>query len=505
MASFGTALPTSGTDENTIRAGLIRHIMLSGCDNVLVHAKGVQIQGAWITDVLDLQGCESPLDLALMHCHICEQPNLLGARLGSVMLPGCAVPGLDAHRLKVKRGLLLNKGFKASGAVDLSSVIIGGALECSGGRFDGALNCDAMTVGADVFLIDGFAARGLVNLRGAQISGNLQCSGAKFQGDLDYEGMTVGGGMFWQDAPKPLDVFDLTDAYVGALRDDVGSWKECIPVLNGFRYDRIISEMTVRERLDWLAEKFEMPIVAAVQIDGEPLPWLSKQGDEKFDPQPYSQLAATLRAQGNASGAARVLVAREERLRRMGYLRAQAGLGPKDAAAVWTSLLAMIKRPFDWAFGLVFGYGHQPARALVLVTAIWAFCFALYGAAYDARQMAPNSDVVLTSEEWGEALKGCENVKMDGCEMPLHLWVGKGDLKPMPTSVDYETFSRGLYALDLFVPLDALGQENAWAPSKDRGALGWWAYYLRWAVQMSGWVITAVAAAALTGVIGRKE
>jgi len=81
----------------------------------------------------------------------------------------------------------------------------------------------------------------------------------------------------------------------------------------------------------------------------------------------------------------------------------------------------------------------------------------------------------------------------------LHLWNASN------TATDYETFNRGLYALDLFVPLDALGQENAWALSKDRGNLGWWAYYLRWLVQMAGWVITAVAAAALTGVIGRKE
>lgn len=32
------------------------------------------------------------------------------------------------------------------------------------------------------------------------------------------------------------------------------------------------------------------------------------------------------------------------------------------------------------------------------------------------------------------------------------------------------------------MPLDALGQENAWAPSKDRGNLGWVAYYMRWLV-----------------------
>lgn len=90
-------------------------------------------------------------------------------------------------------------------------------------------------------------------------------------------------------------------------------------------------------------------------------------------------------------------------------------------------------------------------------------------------------------------------VKEVGCEMPLHLW------NTTDTATDYETFNRGLYALDLFVPLDALGQENAWAPSKDRGALGWWAYYARWLVQMSGWIITVVGAAALTGGIGCKE
>lgn len=569
--------PTAGTEQNTIRATLIRHILLGGCDDVPVHAKGVQIQGAWITGVLDLEACDSPLDLYLAGCTICEQPVLRDARLGSVMLPGCKVPGLNAHRLQVVRAVLLNQGFKSKGTVDLSSARIGGTLACDGSTFDGAggvalrcdamtvgadvslrdgftatgqvnlmraqitgqldctggtfdgaggvaLNCDAMMVGADVFLRDGFAATGLVNLMGAQITGNLQCSEATFKGVLDCEGMVVGGGMYWHDVTTPPLAIDLTDADVGALRDDDASWRECLPVLNGFRYDRIISEVSVTERLAWLGRKYETPIKAAVQMDGAPLPWLSKVGDQKFDPQPYSQLATVLRAQGNASGAARALVAREKRLGRAGYLRAQAALGPEGVSAVWASLLAMIKRPFDGLFGLVFGYGHQPARALVAVFLIWAGCFWLYGAAYDAGQMAPNSDVVLTSVEWQVAAVGytdenrpkapegwdqaewivrsshaCATVKQADCEMPLILWQASN------TATDYETFNRGLYALDLFVPLDALGQENAWAPSKDRGWLGWWAYYLRWAVQVSGWMITAVAAAALTGVIGRKQ
>ena len=48
----------------------------------------------------------------------------------------------------------------------------------------------------------------------------------------------------------------------------------------------------------------------------------------------------------------------------------------------------------------LFGYGHAPARALVWVGLILAGAWALYGAAYTAGQMAPNSDVVLTSQAW---------------------------------------------------------------------------------------------------------
>lgn len=186
LAWFGNERPTEVNDENTIRAGLIRHILLGGCKKVPVHAKGVQIQGAWITDVLDLRACESSLDLYLADSHIDKQPNLQDARLGSVMLPGCMVPGLNAHRLRVVRSVLLNKNFKSKGTVNLSSAKIGDQLDCSGGTFDGAgdvaLDCAAITVGADVFLADGFVATGQVNLTGAQITGQIDCSGGRFDG-----------------------------------------------------------------------------------------------------------------------------------------------------------------------------------------------------------------------------------------------------------------------------------------------------------------------------------
>jgi hypothetical protein len=70
---------------------------------------------------------------------------------------------------------------------------------------------------------------------------------------------------------------------------------------------------------------------------------------------------------------------------------------------------------------------------------------------------------------------------------------------------DYESFSAWLYALDLFIPLDALGQEKNWAPSASCGTWGEWGHRLRWLVQMAGWVITAVGAAVVTRLIGRRD
>ena len=84
--------------------------------------------------------------------------------------------------------------------------------------------------------------------------------------------------------------------------------------------------------------------------------------------------------------------------------------------------------------------------------------------------------------------------------MPLHGW-----LATAPAAQDYESFNAGLYALDLFVPLDALGQETTWAPSRDRGWLGWLGYTMRMPIQLAGWLITAVGAAVLTGLVGRRD
>jgi len=352
--------------------------------------------------------------------------------------------------MTVGASVFLNNGFAATGLVDLIAARVNGQLNCSDGTFDGtggeALDCDAMTVGADVFLREGFVAIGPVNLMRVQIDGNLGCPKAEFQGVLDCEGLRVGGGMYWQDVTTPPKVIDLTDAHVGTLHDDVDIWMGCTPVLNGFRYDRIIGEFSLRERLAWLQS------AKTLMVERGPRGrWYVPKPVPDVDAQPYTQFARVLDGQGHRRDAAAVRHERELRVRKAQNAKKLIEAAAADAWFYHT-FAARMRQGFDFCFGWMFGFGHLPIRAGYSFLAIWAFCFSLYGAAYNAGQMAPNSDVVLTSYEWMAAAEaGCSYEKEAGCEMPLHLW------NTTDTATDYETFNRGLYALDLFVPLDALG------------------------------------------------
>jgi len=69
------------------------------------------------------------------------------------------------------------------------------------------------------------------------------------------------------------------------------------------------------------------------------------------------------------------------------------------------------------------------------------------------------------------------------------------------TGKDYESFSSVAYAADLFIPLINFGQEDAWAPSTNRGNWGWHLWWFKWLVKASGWIVTAMGAAAITGFI----
>ena len=137
----------------------------------------------------------------------------------------------------------------------------------------------------------------------------------------------------------------------------------------------------------------------------------------------------------------------------------------------------------------VVGYGYRPARALFVSSLLVLLLGWFFGKAWDAGDMAPDAAPILISANWISATETYP-------DNPAKFWSSPGQ-----AGQDYETFHSYAYAADLLVPIVNLGQESAWAPSTSRSPWGWHGWWIRWFAKVAGWVITALAAGALTGMI----
>jgi hypothetical protein len=554
--------PEEPTSKTKIRASLIRFLILGGNDRNSVHARGVLINGAWIEGKLDMEGCETHLDLKLRACWFDTAPDFDDAHLGGLYLSGCRVPGLSGQRMRLEdnlhlrrlprrgstplaflsdgtvdissariggkftcaggrfhsangpalicdaatfdKSVFLHRGFHSTGEVRLTEAIISGQLACTGGRFEGlgrlALNCSALTVGSSIFLRNKFHALGGVNLTRARVTGNLKISGALIEGPVTLRSAKVEEEFVWQNVagahaegslftasdtgralPRSIPLLDLTEATVGVLVDDAQSWEAVDQAcFSGLKYESIQGDMPVSARLAL---------------------FLRTQKEHAFDPSPYTQFARVLARAGHRVDADRVYFRRERLLRKAE--RESAWKKGKVKGRAFAVLMLAWDKLFQW----LFGYGYRPAHGFGWFVGIVLIGTFLFDQVYAAGQFAPNSDVILTSDHWLGAVWMSDEFAGIGINTPpLYLWAGgNGRFTPMPPSVDYETFSPLLYSVDLFLPLDTIGQTEAWAPSKDRGWWGTIAYWVRMPIQAIGWIITAMAAASVAGLIGRKE
>lgn len=165
----------------------------------------------------------------------------------------------------------------------------------------------------------------------------------------------------------------------------------------------------------------------------------------------------------------------------------------------------------DFSLRHVVGYGYAPARSvralLMLFLASWFVAYA----AWEEGSFAPNSDVILVSQGWQDMLARDCFAADPVTGKPI---AAPPDCLPNPAEtwandpahgMDWDSFNSAGYAADLVIPILDLGQESAWAPSKDRG---WWGYHLwwgRWLFSALGWIVTALGAAAVTGIIQRND
>lgn len=146
----------------------------------------------------------------------------------------------------------------------------------------------------------------------------------------------------------------------------------------------------------------------------------------------------------------------------------------------------------------VVGYGFLPWRALGWLAGLWFIACLLAHLAWESGGFAPNSDVILVSDGWKEAVVAAEVDPSGG--NPAKAWSDTG-----AAGQDWETFNRYAWAVDLVVPVLDVGQTAAWQPSAVRGYWGWYLWWARWGLEIAGWIVSALGVAAITGIMQRDR
>jgi hypothetical protein len=525
-------LPEPGNDARRVRADLVRFLLLARPGAPFMHERGLRLGGAWITGVLDLEGCRVPRDIGLLDCRFEATPVLRSAVIDTLAFDGSDLPGFAADRLEA-RGDLLFRSATVRGQISLRGGRIGGDLILDGATLDnpgdrslsaercsvrgsvflrgakarGGLALPGARIGADIDLIgatlerpDGLALEsdsvqvdGDVALRLAVVSGGVSLVTARIGGDVDLTGAqisrsgemamnlnrtTVKGALFLRSGAKIDGALSLNGADLGAILDEPGCWPaKGDLLLNRCLYGALLGgAVEGTTRLDWLSR----------QTPGR---W-----GEDFWPQPYEQLAAVLGEMGHDEDKRRVLMEKERLARR-------ARRGRESNVA--TKTLLTLK---DAVMGVTTGYGRLPLLALVWIFVIWGIGAVFY--AYLDREFAmrPNAPVILRSPEWvlcsvsgdGRVSLPSLGLQRAGLAQP-----GEAQLacyRRQPEASAYPEFNAAMLSADAIVPGLGSGQKDFWSPDtrSAKGYAGKWFMYFQ---TVAGLALGLLAVAGFTGIV----
>ncbi|MBS0208048.1 MAG: hypothetical protein JSS27_03745 [Planctomycetes bacterium] len=437
--------------------------------------RGIGLKGVRIDGRIDLQAANIVFALYFDRCALPAGVNLLGAEIHALNLSGSHVGRITADGAKIEASVILRAGCKVNGRVRLIGARIGGNVDCEGGTFVGgegeALALDSAKIEGSVLLNQRFLAEGNVRLLGAEIGGNLSCEAGQFvnpgknaltadrmkvegnvflsdgfapQGRVSLPSTTIAGFFVWRNVARPQDTsLDLRSAHVGTLWFGRESWPATGKLfLSGLIYEVIDDQQTFGAET-WVA-------------------WLRLQPPRPFRPQPYEQLAAVLRKDGQEGDAKRVQYAKEVDRSR-------------------NTDLAWSQWPWYRMFGPLIGYGYRPWRAFWLSLAVVIVGAILFGMGHSYGLLAPS--------------------KAEGYIAGAN---GKPELNP-----NYPQLAPFMYSLDTFTPLINLDQAEFWLPAANRGAqwslgpivvtTGGLLRVYMWFHIMAGWVLSSLLFVGLTG------
>jgi hypothetical protein len=202
----GSPAAIAADDGRTIRAGVLRFLLLGGDEDTPVHERGVQLVGARVVGALDLRGARLDVPMIVRRCRL-DDVSLRDATARRVQLDGSHVTMLSTGSARIEGALYLRDGFTAHGHVFLEGATISGDLGCRAATFHDGIDADRIEVRGGVYLDAGVTVTGGVRLVGAVIGADLVCRGARLRNEagacLTVDDATIGQGA------------DLGDGFLG--------------------------------------------------------------------------------------------------------------------------------------------------------------------------------------------------------------------------------------------------------------------------------------------------
>ncbi|TAJ39750.1 MAG: hypothetical protein EPO55_11260 [Reyranella sp.] len=400
--------------------------------------------------------------------------------------------------------------FEVTGEISLFEAKVGGSLEFEGAKLfndrGSSLAADGITVARDVFLRgDGklpFEAVGTVKLIGAKIGGDVDlshaclvsgvgngASGDDFETALDLSRASIHDALIIElDRTWTSGRMLLTGTHVSELRDgggpawgpmperDVGNRLRGVLLnLDGFVYDRVATPegnhgVIGNDRIQWLERQYV------------------GQRPSKYDffPQPHEQLARVLRLSGHDEDSRSISINKFDHQNRC------------CANGAGIRILMTL-------FGLFFGYGHRPGRAVGAV-ALWVF-IGWIGVNLAMKLPDPALVKATVGVEIVRSLADPDTSIRSPAFNPLRDRAEDGNVRygqhpPVAVrDVPCTDITPVLYALDTMLPVVGLHMVDKCEISEERW--GW--RILRAVYSVLGWVIVAFAALTWTGVLRRES
>ncbi|WP_299554188.1 hypothetical protein [uncultured Tateyamaria sp.] len=188
QCTLGPDRPDTPDSARTIRADILRYLIVGGCEKCQVGERGVHLVGGYIIGSLDTSFAAAHGATMLEKCFFASRFDSVQTQFQLFNLSGSHLNGLFAQGAKIEGSVFL-RDTSNSDTIRLNSSTIGGQLACEGAELtatkDVALTFHSAEIGGTTTL-QNVQATGTVDLRGATIGGTLVCVGAFVKSQSAY-------------------------------------------------------------------------------------------------------------------------------------------------------------------------------------------------------------------------------------------------------------------------------------------------------------------------------